>query len=639
MWRFNDLPLQKKISLIVVVGMVSAIFVAVSIFIPFDRDNVRRDLMEEMRILARITAMRSAVALAFGDRNNALENLNTLALRSTIQHACIYDKQQQLFAYYQRPDSRFNGCRPQLKVVDASFNSKIVEVIEPMFRKGTRLGYVLVATDLSPIEERTHKWVVTSFFVTLVAILLAFLVTRRMQHSVVKPIINLSDLMNKVRTTNDLTLRAKVYSHDEVGHMVDSFNEMLEILDRHNHELETLYRGLVEKSAEAEATAASLEARNHHMKELFGSAAHDLRQPLQAMMIFIDTLKKKMSNQDQLAIVDKLKHATLNLSQLFTEILDVSRYEFDFNIAGMQPTDIKQLLSKVYLEFEAMAQDKGLKLRFHSKNYKVMAHGALLERIIRNLLSNAIRYTESGGILLGCRARGQQLVIEVWDTGRGIPEQKREHIFSKFVQVNDSDREQEGGFGLGLAIVKQFADSLGYQLKVRSSVGRGTVFSLKVPLYIVDQKGKVHNTSVPSQPLEFKSLPTQTLDSLHNHRETRIVLLDDNDSVRAAVKLSLTEWGFAVDDFASISSMMGFFRQGGVVPDLVISDYQLSDTETGDQAINRLLEYLRCEIPAFIISASDDEAVWQKIRDSGYASMRKPVKPARFRALINHLLR
>lgn len=640
-WRYRDLPIQRKISIIIVVGMLSAIIVTVANFISFDRDNVRRDLGEEMRVLARITAARSAVAVAFGDRSNALENLTTLALRSTVQYACIYNQQQRLFAQFQRKSSRFAGCPDFLAVserVHAAANDDLLEVVEPIFRKGKRLGYVLVASDLSPIAERTRKWIVTSLFVTLAALMVAYLMTRRLQRAVVQPIVDLSEVMDRVRSSNDLSLRAKAKGRDEVGLLVDSFNEMLQIVENHNRDLEMLYRGLVEKSAEAEATAASLEVRNQHVKDLFGSAAHDLRQPLQAMAIFADTLSSKVSEPEQLSIVDKLKQAMQNLSSLFNEILDVSRYEFDFNIAGTQPTSIKALLSKVYLEFEAIAEQKQLKLRFHTADYKVIAHGALLERIIRNLLSNAIRYTDHGGVLLGCRRRGRHLVIEVWDTGRGIPEQRQEQIFSKFVQVHDDDREQRGGFGLGLAIVKQFVDSLGYDLKVQSTVGRGTVFRLRVPL----AEGSVSKDYVREPSAKpgagQEALAKMALEGLHDQSDTRILLVDDSLTVRQALKMTLESWGFEVDDFGDVGSMLAFYRNGGRHPQLMISDFQLGDEVTGDQAIAAARDCLKAEIPAFIISGAATEETWQIVRNTGFTALRKPVKPARLRAMINHLI-
>lgn len=644
LWRYRDLPIQRKISLIIVIGMASAMIVTVANFISFDRENVKRDLGEEMRVLARITAARSAAAVAFGDRSNALENLTTLSLRSTVQYACIYDEEQRLFARFHRKDSPFPPCTDVLDYSARRSDSRhtdLLEVMEPIFRKGQRLGYVVVASDLSPIAERTRKWIVTSVFVTLAALLVAFLMTRRLQRSVVRPITQLADVMDDVRRTNNLGLRAFALGRDETGRLVDSFNEMLQIIEKNNRDLEMLYRGLVEKSAEAEATAASLELRNQQIKDLFGGAAHDLRQPLQAMSIFVQTLQKRVLDPDQLAIVDKLRQALQNLNSLFNEILDVSRYEFDVTVAGTQPVSIKQLLAKVFLEFEAIAEEKDLRLRFHTQDYRVLAHGALLERIIRNLLSNAIRYTDRGGVLLGCRRRGNRLAIEVWDTGRGIPAQQQAEIFSKFVQVNRDDRELAGGFGLGLAIVKQFVDSLGYKLTVESTVGRGTVFRLIVPLVEEPQRVRRDASSASTTRLTSTVQPEiarTTLASLQEQEETRILLIDDNPDVRQALKMTLTEWGFVVNDFTNIGSMEVFLQQGGATPDLIISDFELGGEDTGDQAIAAARQVLGRDVPAFIVTGAADEVVWQKIRESGFSALHKPVKPARLRAMINHLL-
>lgn len=639
-WRYRDLPIQRKISIIIVIGMASAMIVTVANFISFDRENVKRDLGEEMRVLARITAVRSAAAVAFGDQQNARENLSALALRSTIQHACIYDEQQRLFAHFQRQENAPSVC-PQLldfTKEQRGGDSQLLEVVEPIFRKGLRLGYVLVASDLSPIAERTRKWIVTSVFVTLAALLVAFLMTRRLQRSVVQPIIELAQVMDRVRGSNNLSLRAVARGQDEVGSLVESFNDMLQIIEKNNRDLQLLYRELVEKSAEAEATAASMELRNQQIRDLFGSAAHDLRQPLQAMSIFIQTLGKKVQDADQLQIVEKLRQAIQNLSSLFKEILDVSRYEFDLSVAGTQPVSIKQLLGKVFLEFEALAQEKGLKLRFHSRDYRVLAHGALLERIIRNLLSNAIRYTDQGGVLLGCRRRGNWLAIEVWDTGRGIPPQKQQQIFTRYVQVQDEDRELRGGFGLGLAIVKQFVDSLGYKLTLASKVGRGTVFRLVVPL--VDEPMRTRHEPVRSAPIQPDARAVDiTLERLQDQEATRILLIDDNADVRGALKFTLNEWGFAVDDFADVATMLDFYRGGGRPPALIISDYELAEGMIGDRAIEQARICLRKDVPAFIVTGAEQPEVWQRVQAGGFTALRKPVHPARLRALINHLLR
>ena len=222
MWRYRDLPIQHKITLIIVLGMACAMFVTVVNFISFDRKNVMRDLNEEMRVLARITAARSAVAVAFGDRSNALENLSTLSIRSTVQFACIYNQDQQLFAHFERKNSRYGKCPGNINVFEAAIAGKerdnLLIIVEPILKKSKNLGFVLVASDLSRIAERTRKWIVTSTLVTFSALLVAYLMTMRLQRAIVKPIRNLASVMDEVKRINDLSLRAIPHGQDEVGH-------------------------------------------------------------------------------------------------------------------------------------------------------------------------------------------------------------------------------------------------------------------------------------------------------------------------------------------------------------------------------------------------------------------------------------
>ncbi|MEY4589073.1 MAG: hypothetical protein RL497_1149 [Pseudomonadota bacterium] len=639
---YRDLPIQAKISSIVALGMASVTLLTVVYFFIFDIENVKRDLGEELRVLARITSARSAAAVAFGDIANANENLKTLELRSSIQHACIYDQSHQLFANFRRTDSPFESCAttfdPQQSAAKGAQKDRI-EVAEPIYRKTQHLGYVHITSDLSTITERKRAWLLTSALVILFAPFITYLMTLRLKRSVVQPILDLATVMDDVRSSNNLGLRAQVSGRDEVGSLGESFNEMLHIIETNNQDLAHLYRVSVEKSAEAEAAAASLQIRNQQIKDLFGGAAHDLRQPLQAMTIFVQTLGRKVQDPEQLKIVDKLRQATQNLSGLFKEVLDVARYEFDQQVASTQPIAIKPLLNKIFLEFEALAQEKGLRLHFFTPDYKVLAHSILLERIIRNLLSNAIRYTDKGGVLLGCRRRGNYLAIEVWDTGRGIPAHLREQIFHKFVQVSDEDRDVRGGFGMGLAIVKQFVDSLGYNLSVHSIPGRGTVFCLQVPL--------VNNSKRPMRPMPRPNLavtatpapvaPLKVAD-MRESKELRILVLDDHDDVRWGIKQHLEEWGFVVDDFASAAQAEAFYRAGSKTPDMMISDFELGPDTTGVQAISQLRQQLGEATPAFIVTGADDPEIWQTIQTAGLHATCKPFKPARLRALINHLL-
>lgn len=644
--RYRDLPIQRKISLVIIMGIVSALVVAVINFVSLDRMGHKTAMVEELRVLARITAARSTAAIAFGDQNNAHENLATLGLRSSIQQACIYRLDNTLFASYVAASKIFGDCPAVLPDRTARYEfGQGLLLVEPVLRKNKIMGTITLVSDLTSLRARVNQWLITGVIVVVMALLIAFMLTRRMQAAIVSPIVNLAAIMDDVKRTNDLTLRAERQSRDEVGGLVESFNDLLDILYYDNLDLAILHRNLVNKSAEAEATAASLEVSNKHIKELFSGAAHDLRQPLQAMAIFIDALKQRLKDEDQREIVEKLKQSMSNLRELFHEILDVSRYEFDLTVVGTKPTPIKQLTEKLRLEFDALAGEKGLQLRFHVPNYTVVAHAALLERIIRNLLSNAIRYTDKGGVLLGCRKQGAYLRVEVWDTGCGIPERKLEQIFSRFTQLGD-EGEKRGGYGLGLAIVKQFVDTLGYQLDVKSTEGRGSVFILTIPLL-------AHETRLPaleSSPAQVASpSPTPTarpvearskvvVDQLETLVKERIFLIDDDESVRTAVRLMLEGWDMQVTEFDGLTSLATYLEENEyLMPDVIISDYQLGNDVTGDKVIAYARQALGGSIPAFIMSGAE-ASIWQDIVGTEIPSIKKPVKPARLRAMLNHVL-
>jgi two-component system, sensor histidine kinase len=644
---YRHWSLQHKVALVILLGMLSSLAVSITYFVLLDRGQAKTAMVEELQVLARITAVRSSAALAFADTKSAQENLSALSLRSTLQQACIYTPQQRLFAAYARSPGPFGPCPSHLynNRLRAEFTDRLT-LLEPIVRKQQNLGYVYLVADLSPLQTRLHYWISSGLLVALLALVVAWVMTRRMQNTIVNPIHNLAQVMEQVKHSNDLSLRAQPHSQDEVGRLVDVFNTMLDRLHDDNHALETLYQDLVQKSAQAEATAASLEVSNKHIKDLFSSAAHDLRQPLQAMALFINALRQAQDPATQQDTLNKLHQALHNLHDLFQEILDVSRYDFDLTVMATQPTDLQALTAKLRLEFDALAAQKNLQLRFFVPPYVALAQTALLERIIRNLLSNAIRYTDRGGVLLGCRTRGGQLRIEVWDTGIGIPSRKLEHIFGRFTQVAD-DGEKRGGYGLGLAIVKQFADSLGYHLSVHSREGKGSVFTLSIPLapspstpLISSSAQRISSTAplkAPSANPGTGSNPRPT-QSAAEPSHACVYLIDDDPSLRQGLAQLVRSWGMQVLEFNGWSQVHAYLAQGTYLePDLILSDYQLGADPQGDQLILRLRQHLNRPVPACILTGASDD-LWDSLQQGPIPCVRKPVKPARLRAILNHLL-
>ena len=254
---------------------------------------------------------------------------------------------------------------------------------------------------------------------------------------------------------------------------------MAETIERANATLEQQVR---ERTAELHAAKSAAEQAHRAKSRFLAHASHDLQQPLQAIGMFTGMLERQPQSAKAAALLTDLKAAQRSMRDLLNAILDISKLESGAVTPRLADLPLSPLLDQLEAEFAGLAEDKGLRLRAVPTNAVVRSDPALLERIVRNLISNAIRYTETGGVLVGCRTRGDRLWIEVYDTGRGIAEPDRRRIFEEFVQLDRPDRDRSEGIGLGLAIVERLARLLEHPVTVRSVEGRGTVFAVGVPL-------------------------------------------------------------------------------------------------------------------------------------------------------------
>lgn len=254
---------------------------------------------------------------------------------------------------------------------------------------------------------------------------------------------------------------------------------MAETIERANATLEQQVR---ERTAELHAAKSAAEQAHRAKSRFLAHASHDLQQPLQAIGMFTGMLERQPQSAKAVALLTDLKAAQRSMRDLLNAILDISKLESGAVTPKPADLPLSPLLDQLEAEFAGLAEAKGLRLRAVPTNAVVRSDPALLERIVRNLIANAIRYTETGGVLVGCRSRGDRLWIEVYDTGRGIAEPDRLRIFEEFVQLDRPDRDRSEGIGLGLAIVERLARLLEHPVTVRSVEGRGTVFAVGVPL-------------------------------------------------------------------------------------------------------------------------------------------------------------
>ncbi len=265
----------------------------------------------------------------------------------------------------------------------------------------------------------------------------------------------------------------------QVRRQLTEILRMAETIERANATLEQQVR---ERTAELHAAKSAAEQAHLAKSRFLAHASHDLQQPLQAIGMFTGLLERQPQSAKAAVLLTDLKAAQRSMRDLLNAILDISKLESGAVTPKPADLPLSPLLDQLEAEFAGLAEAKGLRLRAVPTDAVVRSDPALLERILRNLIANAIRYTETGGVLVGCRTRGDRLWIEVYDTGRGIAEPDRKRIFQEFVQLDRADRDRSEGIGLGLAIVDRLARLLEHPLTVRSVEGRGTVFTVGVPL-------------------------------------------------------------------------------------------------------------------------------------------------------------
>lgn len=381
------------------------------------------------------------------------------------------------------------------------------------------------------------------------------------------------------------------------------------------------------EKAAAEAARQEAEVANRAKTQFFAAASHDLRQPLHAMGLFAEALRQRSHDEQAIQLVSSINGAVDALEGLFSELLDIARIDTGGVQTVPEHFNAGEVFRRLRLHFEPSAFEKGLALRFRGGARNAFADPLLVERILRNLVANAIRYTDDGSVLVSCRKRGGRLLFQVWDTGVGIGESERERVFEEFYQVprRDAVPAQRKGLGLGLAIVKRLAALIEAPVSLRSAPGRGTVFTFEVPC------GQAPR---PAPPVVHDPVPAGAM--LHGRR---IAIVEDEPTVRSALEVLLRSWGAEVQAFDSMARFEAgeLFRGGPHAPDLLIVDYRLESDRTGVEALH-LLRARHGAVPAIMVTGSTTLGLEAEAQALGFHLLIKPVVPAKLRAMIGFKL-
>lgn len=389
------------------------------------------------------------------------------------------------------------------------------------------------------------------------------------------------------------------------------------------------YRRLVDLRLHAETLAQDLrrqkdiaETANRAKSSFLAAASHDLRQPVHALGLFVGALRAMPMSPAAMSIIEQIEASSQAMDGLFAALLDISRLDAGLFEANREVFAIGPMIQRIGREHAGEASEKRIKVKVHSCGAFLDSDPILVERVLRNLVTNAVRYTRHGRVVVGCRRKGPLLSVEVHDTGPGIPPEQRDLIFEEFYQIGNVERDRSKGLGLGLAIVRRLTTLLGCPMTLRSEIGRGSCFAVAIPRA---EGAAIHEAREADWEARLTSGRT-------------IVVVDDEADIRAAMSTVLGQWGHRVIAASDGAEAIGRLADCPVRPDLIISDFRLRGRASGIDVIAMLRTEYDAEIPAILVTGDTAPERLIEAKESGLLLLHKPVSNGRLRAAITNVM-
>lgn len=439
------------------------------------------------------------------------------------------------------------------------------------------------------------------------------------------------DDVERLKKINAALISRVERSMDQQGNAFSLFQTAINLENRiksRTEELHATMRRLEESNLNLVAAKEAAERANISKTRFLAAASHDVLQPLNAAHLSISALADIQTTKEGLRLVRQIERSLDTMDELLRTLLDISKLDAGVVTPESSDVSLDQMFQALRSDFLPLAQKKGLKLRFRPTRCSVISDRSLLRRILQNIISNAIRYTGRGGVLVSVRRHGAASRIEIWDTGSGVPENQVDKIFEEFhrgVAVNEHTLSG-GGLGLGLAIVRRMADTLGYRVTLKSKLGQGTVFRVDLP------PGAF-----------FEATPPTARNETEPHRGyglfgANILLVENDFNVLESMRSLLERWQCSVRTATATQEALGQLGDTAWLPDIVIADQHLDHGDLGSSTIADVRHYLGRDLPALIVTADPSEEVTRLAGLNGIELMHKPIKPAQLRALLAHLL-
>ena len=606
--RLRSLSINTKLTLIIMGTSLVALSLAAAAFVAYDVMSFRERIASDLATLSAAIGHASAAAISFDDQKGAEDLLAGLKANPHIVSACIFKPDGTVFARYLRASSG-EVSLPVLRPPGRYIEDGHVHLYQEVVEDGDRLGVIFVRSDMEELNARVRRygWIVAA--VVIGSLLVAYGMAARLKRIISRPILHLAEVESDVSRRKDFSVRARKENDDELGVLIDGFNEMLTEIQRRDAEL------TVAKDAAEQA--------NRTKSAFLANMSHELRTPLNAIIGYSQMLREEAEEQgldDFVTDLQRIDSAGTHLVSVINDILDLSKIEAGRIELAIEPFEVKPLVDEVVRTSRALVEKNANTLRvdIQPEVGRMTADPTRLRQILYNLLSNACKFTRNGLITLAARRAGQgddaAVTFSVSDTGIGMNEEQLGQLFQPFSQVHDT--AQYGGTGLGLAITRRFCEMMGGHVSVTSEVGKGSTFTVVLPATVAAPAAESVTRDIAS-PVSGTASPT-------------VLVVDDDEAARDLLGRMLSREGFRVVTAAGGPDALRLAT--ATPPDVITLDVRMPGMD-GWQVLDTLkANPALADIPVVMVTMVEEQATGIALGAADYLT--KPVDRDRLAAVM-----